>query len=276
MVRNTIGLGGAVVFWSLGEFSDREQLKQGFESLGRGALTPEVRTQAACLRDALADLFQERDGLLIRPLAKKNGFAVIAEERGEDTNSLTHVVTAKIEGDNAISLSPFNQDQAERLKTSYDRYMGMVRPAALAGSLIKAMGTLGGQRLRPGGGVYWLPGERVDEWSSICAVVEAAACNGTKSAIYRIEHDFNSESVRAVRDAVIEEVQAASARLKKEIMSGDLGERALETRQYQAEELRRKVELYESILNVGLESCRAVIEEAANAEAAAVILQSGL
>ncbi len=276
MVRNTISLGGAVVFWSLGEFSDREQLRQGFASLGKEGLTPEVRTQAACLRDSLADLFQERNGLLIRPLAKKNGFAVIAEERGEDTNALTHVITAKIEGDNQISLSPFHQDQAEQLKESYDRYMGMVRPAGLASSLVKALGTLGGQRLRPGGSVYWLPGDRLGEWASICAIVEASACNGTKSAIYRIEHDFDSESVRAVRDAVIEEVQAASARLKKEILSGDLGERALETRQCQAEELRRKVELYETLLGEGLESCKAVIEEAANAEATAIILQSGL
>ena len=64
------------------------------------------------------------------------------------------------------------------------------------------------------------------------------------------------------------------ARLKEEIQSGGLGERAVEGRRGQAAELRQKVELYEGLLNVGLSELKKACEEAELAGAAATLLRS--
>jgi hypothetical protein len=132
---------------------------------------------------------------------------------------------------------------------------------------------LGGTRLRPSGAVYWVPGTKLDDWARVGRAVEAAA-DGGASAVYLLRHRLDADAVRAVRDAVVTEVQAEAERIQAEVAAGHLGGRALETRQGQAADLRAKVLLYEDLLNVGLAGLHRAVDAADQAAATAALLLS--
>jgi hypothetical protein len=131
----------------------------------------------------------------------------------------------------------------------------------------------GGTRLRPSGAVYWIPGPKLDDWARVGRAVEAAA-DGGASAVYLLRHRLDAEAVRAVRDAVVAEVQGEAERIRTEVTGGQLGGRALETRQGQAADLRAKVLLYEDLLNVGLAGLHQAVDAADQAAATAALLLS--
>ena len=133
------------------------------------------------------------------------------------------------------------------------------------------MESLGGTRLRPTGAVYWIPGPKLDEWSQIVHAVEQCA-EGKPSAVYLLRHRLDGDAIRAVRDALVTEVQGEVKRIQEEVLSGDLGPRALETRKKQAGELRDKVLLYEDLFSVALSDLHDVIDEADQSAATAAIL----
>jgi hypothetical protein len=141
----------------------------------------------------------------------------------------------------------------------------------MSASMVRIIESLGGTRLRPSGAVYWLPGHRIDEWARIANAIENSA-DGALSAVYILRHKLDHDSVRAVRDAVVSEVQAEANRIRDEVLGGELGSRALETRKKQAADLREKVLLYEDLLSVGLKGLHRVIDEADQAAATAAIL----
>jgi hypothetical protein len=138
---------------------------------------------------------------------------------------------------------------------------------------VRIVESLGGTRLRPSGAVYWIPGPKLDEWARAAEAVEQSA-DGRPSAVYLLRHRLDADAVRAVRDAVVTEVQAEANRIQTEVNSGELGGRALETRKRQAGELRDKVCLYEDILSIALSGLHQAIDEADQAAAMASLLIS--
>jgi hypothetical protein len=138
-------------------------------------------------------------------------------------------------------------------------------------ALVAVLDALSGTRLRPSGGLYWLPARQLDERQRAVSAVESAA-EGKPSAVYVLRHRL--DAVRAVRDAIVAEVQAESARIHDEVVGGELGSRALETRRSEAGQLRQKIALYEGLLNVGLEGLYHAVDRADQAVAAAVLLAS--
>jgi hypothetical protein len=133
--------------------------------------------------------------------------------------------------------------RAVKVLESYRRQLGLLHATQISAALVKLVESLGGTRLRPSGAVYWLPGDLLDGWQKAAGVFEQAG-RGRPSADYLLRHKMDADAVRAVRDAVVAEVQAEAMRIHDEIMTGELGGRALEHRQAQAAELRGKVLLY--------------------------------
>jgi hypothetical protein len=160
-----------------------------------------------------------------------------------------------------------------KVQDAYRKQLGLLHGSQVSACLVKLVESLGGTRLRPSGAIYWLPGPRVDDWQHIAGEVEKAG-QDRPNAVYLLRHRMDADAVRAVRDAVVAEVQAESARIHSEVMAGDLGDRALETRRTQAGELRRKVLLYEELLDVGLQGLHQAVDTADQAAAAAILLAS--
>jgi hypothetical protein len=274
MIDRHLDVGGAVVFWSLADWSSRERLHAGLAPLGLGHCAPDPRPASAALRDAL-DAVLGGPRVLVRPLARRDGFAVVREQRGDAGNDYTQDLVATVHdhpGGPSLRFAPWD-DRAAAVEDAYRRQLGRVPASQLGAALVKVIDALGGTRLRPSGAVYWLPGHRLAEWQAAAAAVEFAF-EGTPGALYLVRHRLDADAVRAVRDAVVAEVQGEARRIHDEVLAGELGGRALEARRRQAGELRAKVLLYEEMLDVGLGGLHRAVEDADQAAAAAALLIS--
>jgi hypothetical protein len=289
MIENTLDVGGGVIFWTLSEWTARHLLHPALEALGLGAQTPAPRQPSACLRDALTEVFTG-SRLLIRPLSRRDGFVVVREERGQDCNTYNQELLARIlstngngnghagnpttlvNGEASIEFQPIHA-RSQEVMDAFRKQQGLLHREQVSTCLVALIEIMGGTRLRPTGAIYWLPGHRLDEWLAVARAVEQAPHQGT-SSVYLFRNRMDAEAIRAIQDAVVAEVQGEAARLQGEILSGELGERALETRRQQARELRQKVNLYEELLNTGLGQLHGVVDQADQAAAAALLLAS--
>ena len=270
MVRSDLEIGGAVVFWSLAEWTDRARLEVEFARLGLAALVPDPRPAPACLRAALDEVFGG-PRVLVRPLATRDGFVVVKEDRGVAANRYQTELTARVAGDPPnLAFDPWDA-RAGWVESAYRAQLGRVPAAQVSTALVKAVESLGGIRLRPSGAVYWVPGPRLEAFADAARAVERAA-DGRPSAVYLLRHRLDRDAVRAVRDAVVQEVRDEAGRICAEVTAGDLGARALETRKKKAGDLREKVLLYEDLLAVGLQGLHAAVDAADQAAATAALL----
>lgn len=272
MVESSLDVGGAVVFWSLADATDRDRLRVGFAPLGLEAFVPDPRPPAAVLREALDEVLGG-PRVLVRPLAARDGFAVVREDRGTAANAYATELVARVAGDPpTLSFEPAD-DRSVRVRDAFQQSAGRVPAAQLSAALVTVVESLGGTRLRPSGAVYWVPGHKLDDWAAVARAVEAAA-PGRPSAVYLLRHRLDADAVRAVRDAVVAEVSAEAGRIRDEVQTGELGGKALETRHAQAAALRDKVLLYEDLLAVGLAGLHAAVDAADQAAATATLLLS--
>ncbi|QEL17651.1 DUF6744 family protein [Limnoglobus roseus] len=271
MIESCLDTGGAVAFWTAAAFTDRDRLRAGLLPLGLDAFVPDPRPPAGVLKDALEEALGG-SRVLIRPLADRDGFTVVKEERGKHANAYATALVARVR-DAALATveyDPFD-DRAAAVNAAFRRHAGRIPAAQLSACLVKVVESLGGTRLRPTGAVYWVPGHKLDARAAVARAVEGAS-DGRPSAVYLIRHRLDADAVRAVRDAVVGEVQAATARIAEEVAAGDLGPRALETRRQQAHNLRDKVLLYEDLLSVGLAELHRAVDAADQAAATATLL----
>lgn len=267
MTSNSLKVGGVVTFWSLCEGTSLKALAAGFDALGMAKYVPEPPTDRACLRAALEAAFPRH---LIRPLARRDGFTVVHERRGESRNEYDHHVTYTLGADGAPVPGGDDADQAAVFEAFFAA-KGRLDSAAVTGALTAVLAGMSGARLRPRGGIYWLSEGSVSRWSQVAGVVEGAAVTGT-NAVYQIRHQMDADAVRAVRDAVIGEIETDLAKLDQEIMSGELGSRALGNRELLCSEMRDKVRLYESLLSTGLASLHEALDKAELSMAQAAML----
>ena len=269
MIESQLEIGGAVTFWSLADWSARTLLQTALTDLGYAAFMPEPRAEAAVLKEALEEVLGG-PRVLVRPLASRDGFAVVREERGLVGNNYANQLIARVQEGHDPVFEPWTLE-AKQIASAYRQQLGRIPATQLSNALVKLIEALGGTRLRPSGAVYWLPGHRLEEWFRIVQAVEQTAAS-RPNAVYVLRHRLDAEAVRAVRDAVVLEVQLEAQRLATDVTTGDLGGRALETRKKQLLSLRDKVNLYEDLLNVGLDGLHTVLDQADQATATATLL----
>jgi hypothetical protein len=108
MDESRLDIGGAVVFWSLAEWSHRARLQSQLATLGLEALVPDARPAPACLRAALDEVFAG-PRVLVRPLATRDGFAVVREDRGTAGNQYQTDLMSRVTGDPpTLSFDPWD------------------------------------------------------------------------------------------------------------------------------------------------------------------------
>lgn len=269
MNGDTIRVDGAVIFSALGEWSDLAKLRDGITAAGFGDYAPEPRTAQAALKDAMTSTFPKH---LIEQLEARDAWEICEVIRGMERNeyALRHTVTLK-EGPK-ISLSNYNDEVGTRLVNNFNTYLGLVRCSGVTMCLTKILSRLGGTSLRPKGSIYWLPGYQVERWEKVCAAVEAACACEVENKCYIIRHAMDGDALKAVRDAIVNEVKSETSRIQEEIESGDLGERALSHRKDQALALKEKIGQYEEALNVGLHGLVGMVEKVEQSALAAALM----
>ena len=274
MTPNHLRLGGAVVYWTLSEFTLRERLADGLGDAGFGDLAPDRRPATAALKAAL-DQTLGGSRILIRPLQSRDGFAVVEERRGQNENLYFQTLSARVQGEGLLARLVFTPQDERSLavQQAFDLHQGLIASHQVSECLVRIVERLGGTRLRPSGGFYWLPEGKLGPWQEVSSAVEKAAF-GRPHACYVLRVAMDADAVRAVRDAIVAEVMTEACRIREEVLSGALKERALESRRLEAVDLRDKVALYEQLLDTGLASLRQAIDAAEEAAAAAALLVS--
>jgi hypothetical protein len=168
--------------------------------------------------------------------------------------------------------SNFTEDTSKVLD-AFRRFQGRLTGQQVGAALVRVLYSLGGTRLRPTGGVYWLPGDQVDTWERTTEAVGLSA-DGGRSIGYCITHELDEAAVLAVRDALVAEVTAETRRIAAEIQSGELGERAIDSRRAEAARLKLKVVSYEGMLNVALDELKKGLDSIEQSQALAALLLS--
>ena len=274
MIENPLDTGGAVAFWTPAEFTDRARLAAGLAPLGLEEFVPAPRPAASLLRDALEDALGG-PRVLVRPLADRDGFTVVREERGRAGNAYTTALVARVDaagGDDPPRLAFDPADErAALVGAAFARHLGRIPAAQLSLGLVRIVERFGGTRLKPTGAIYWIPGPKLDDWAAVARAVESAA-DGRPSAVYLLRHRLDADAVRAIRDAVVADVRGEVERIRAEVATGELGGRALEGRRRRAVELRHRVLLYEDVLSVALRDLHAAVDGADQAAATATLL----
>lgn len=256
MQERSVSISGGAVFWSLGA-THRATLMDGLEAAGLGAFVPPERTPKAALQDALNELFQDRI-TLIRPLEKRDAFAVVREKRGQTANQYDTMLTATVpEGSDLVIVEPGPDgppaefgDKFLAVQTAYAKFKGIMPGTAVATMLVAIVESMNGITLRPTGGFYWLPDEKLTRWEAIAKIVEGSAIESSQMWVMRTAAD--ESTLKAVHDSVISHIGGAATKIEAEIREGGLGEKALTARAGASKELRRRLSEYERLLGTKL------------------------
>lgn len=263
-------LDSVLTFWRPAKYTVLSSLLTNLSSVGMNAFAPEPRTTEAALKDALDEHFGK--GHLIQWLDDTSAYEVVKIVRGKSKNQYDHLYRFQIDDAGRLRMDPMEVGVGSAVIEKYNLHRSLVRANAVTGGLRRIA-----QRLNatsPHDGVWWMPAASVPTWRAVAGAVEAASCLGKPTTVYLFNHEIGADELRAVRDAITREVEAETGAIHKDIIEGDMKGRALKHRREQAEDLRRKIALFEGILKVNLDDLTKLADKADEAAIAAEILLS--
>jgi hypothetical protein len=259
-----------------------EALSSGFKSLGLEEYVPEARTVMSCLRAALTDRYEVEDKkterLVVRSVPK--GFVVVketpkdAKRAGDDWGEVVaRVVLSDDEQD--VVLDPWDSDIHSQIVAAMSEAKKWLSSGAVGGALVKII-EVWGLSLRPNGGVYWLPKDMVNCWDSVTSVVVNASARKDKDGkdvdpnrVFKLNVEADTDMVEAIGDILTNEVECELSRMEYELANGDLGQRAIETRENKTQHLLNKVAKYEQSFAKKLSGLQERFQRAESAAACA-------
>jgi hypothetical protein len=245
---------GATVWWRLYGDLDRAELLQQLTTHNFAPeRCPDPVDPEKALRRAVGELGGRRR--LIRPI-KRGVWAVVEEQVDTTMETLKHWngPTVRFDKIGRPVLENATRDEAELVTSAYARYLDALTTEDVGSWLIAQAYRLGGVALRESGGIYYIPPGRWPEWAGLVGALQAAHPQHTCYSMPTFK--LNASGARAILDAIAVEVETEVAKIGDEIISGDLGVRALETRGDRSRALLTKVEEYEALVGTRLDKLR--------------------
>ena len=114
--------------------------------------------------------------------------------------------------------------------------------------LVTLMPTMNAVGLRPRGGMYFLPRDRVPVYHALAEALHAA----TAHSLYEVPALQTKDAVRAVLDAITREAAGEAELMELALDTGELGARALKAKVRGCEAMMAKVASYEELLGQSL------------------------
>lgn len=272
MRDSTFKSNGTVTFWRPAPAAGR-QLQEGLKLLGLERYAPTPYTAVGALKHALTVFCQEdpRD-LFIEPReSKQDGFQIterIKRNSGDEFNDNAELFVVQPNPASGSALTfcwanrviPDYTDQQrilELFEEASELCTGMAVGACLTSIILEEYG---GHSLRDGGSVYFVPADREDEWRVVANLTEECASLPQTIRVYSLRPEWDDEAVRSVHDAVIVEIEEATQKLAEAVEEADITEKRLEHKEQEAKDLCERILYCENILNQGLDSLRAGVE----------------
>lgn len=256
-VTEDVATAGATVWWRLSGDVKRTDLADGLEQAGlpEGWL-PEMPSPEVCLRRAVAEQRQSRR--LVRPL-KGHGWAVVEETADENDVEYETQRTVRLDMVGHVAFSPPMLDDLENeVCDAYERYLYTLTKSDISTWLVNQVEhSLDSVSLRERGGIYFIPHSQMDRWRQL---VHAVTLH-TENRLWTLPTLHCDDAVNAVLDAVVTEAEAAIDEMTNELLSGALGQRALETREEACGAMARKIRRYEQLLGCKIEGLNVKLGE---------------
>jgi len=243
---------GAVVWWRLSGEVPVDRLAAAWQLRGLDPdLLPGEPSPAKRVRRAVDQVARARLGRhLVRPLVGPSSWAVVDETATADDLDYRIAFRARLDGDDLEVDGPVQY--AEQLRDAYEHHRAHLSSNDVSKWLLDAMARLRAVGLRQGGGIYFVPRDRVPELRTIASVL--ADVSGHE--VYEVPALKSDEAVRAILHAVLDEADQELGRIGREMEDGELGERALKGRQRRCGDLLDKVADYERLLGESMDGIR--------------------
>lgn len=271
MQRKQIQAEGIVTYWTTSDVRI-DKLRKAILAIDPKLekFIPEESTPMSALRRALEEVYPK---FLVRKLDRKvKGFAVVKEDRGQKENEYECLASGWFKDNDTFELQVPESEKEKAIRAAYKGRRN-VMPSNEVGMFLGRIleKYVGGVQLRPTGGIYWIPGPSINKWREIAEAFEGAAVSDQSLSVYVIRHAMDEDAIRAVHDALVNEVTIEANHINEQIISGELGARALKTREAESIGLIEKVTRYEKLLGQSLADVRKSLDTVKNAAAVAAL-----
>ena len=250
-VPDAVDTAGSIVWWRLSGGSDAVGLEQAL--IGAG-VDPSDAPKRPTPREALARAMRQHQEqrLLARPLGRNKGWALVDETPVEGGLDYRVVCTADVNdlGGPEVSGPP---DKIASIRQAHAEHWQRLSSNDVSGWLTRYLvPAVQAVRLRESGGIYFVPQPHLQRFRQIAG----ALCSATDHVVYQVPALRSDEAVEAILAAVLLEADGEIDGMAGELDAGELGKRALRTREGRCDALRLKVEAYEQLLGRSMEALR--------------------
>lgn len=250
---------GVLTYWRLSGTASVEDVAEAWADEGVSLVAPEAPTDHLALRRATMELHERRR--LVRPLGRREGFAVVeeralrevafgeggAEVEGPETLSYSVELKTGLAANGQLTIEPETHPDAQTITTAFSRHRRTLATTDIGSWLVRAVSKLDGVAMRDSGGFYYLPPKALPQWEGVCKAL--SFCSGHR--VFRIPVMRTQEAVEAILDGVLSEATQEAARVESDLSEG-LGVRAIQARKGEINALRSKVSRYEELLGASL------------------------
>jgi len=252
---------GAMTYWSLSGEVKHDALAAAWRAEGLDVENlPELASPRAALGRAVNEVrARHRLGRRVT-----GGWAIV-EETEKEAGTLKHEQTLHVSLTLTGGLTfetPTRgwDDEArkliEEIRRAFERSLWNLSTGDVGGWLSSQVYRLGGVSLRDTGGFYFLPHISVEEWRQVVRALRAVSA----ATVYEIPALRTESVLDAVLDAVEREAAAEAAKIEAAMEAGDLGARALRSREALTSAMEQKLSRYESTLGRALPALQSRLE----------------
>ena len=281
MEEKEISIGGAVTMWKSAP-AIRSYVQKKLLTIGVGDFCPEPTTRHVALRNALKSQYGSES---VKTLPGFANFAVINASVSSKNWEGQAKVIVKSEYNGLTFHNPndeyddnggLEQVTIDNIKKLFEAELSCVPANDVSKMLVKLAHHVGGMACASGaGGAYWIPKDSLSLWKEIADTVEGSSRGKSSSKVFMFTTAMDDDAVRAVVGSLENNICKELEDMEREIASGKLKKRALESRQHALGEKRETIREYESMLGVTLKKLHKAVEQTKKNSVLAAMLALG-
>jgi hypothetical protein len=259
---------GALVYWRLEGEVDPKELGLHWKLAG---LDPDLLPSTPAPSTALARTMRERaeHRKLVRPLEERGSHALVREVVSGIDLSYDVALRVKLDVAGRVVIEPEDHPLGPKIRASYDHHLEVCAADDIGGWLVGLVAEVDGVAMRERGGIYFVPPTKLPLWQAMTAALRKVS----NHRMFELPAVTAGSAVEAILDAISQEAEADATKMEAELLSDELGGRALASRVSKTEALEAKVTRYESLLGTKLDVLRDRLE-ALRANLTVAILKS--
>ena len=268
---NEFSANGAFTFWSL-KTAPHHSLSQLFNAVGFKDYTPSQRSPKRSLElatQALANYLNHLQSINYHTVIKRKGHPIFDIINIRNQRSSVRVMSSadvvpllsthlreyhpgkfvpKITM-HSLPLKADHQTCQNRMDSEFQIHSNQVATQALASSVVAILTKeLEGISVRPNGAVYWIPNRFISKWKDFTREL----INRFYCQFYTCSVKHDDDLVELVAKGITNEITTATANIIDDAKSGELGERALKSKEKAAAQLLNRIQIFEQHLNTPL------------------------